>query len=383
MNKEVSTDHSSGLSKWRRRLVFVLSIGFLLLCVLVAFTGILWYLFCYFGKKDHTIRFLSAGLCYWPAMMSVPFFGLTAFARNNFTKRSDVQTDIAWPKVFNESVFARQLTYLKTSKMTPLPKIWVFLFFHGFAFSVSCLIAILYVVMYKSCQSWISYVWMSAEIIALFYFALFSYFLYLQRIILEEEGRHTLSFIISKEGNIEVCIAPVKKFFCNYMQLRKVLLPWLCVVMFSSTFGLTAFLTWTYENNMESLKSSSNNNTEITPTDPPFYLGKLCTYSCNESQILAEHTTHLVYSSVLLGKLIMPAVLAFLVIEGLDVKHVWDRFSLKLLLMLNTDNLEFWKCITEYSEKLHPNVTFDTLVGFVIPVLGLASGLLEGHHLKF
>lgn len=267
--------------------------------------------------------------------------------------------------------------------MTPLPKIWVFLSFHGFAFAVSCLIAILYIVMYKSCLSWVSYVWMSAEIIALFYFALFSYFLYLQRIILEEEGKHTLSFITSKEGNIEVCMEPLKKFFCNYMQLRNVLLPWLCLVMFSSTFGLTAFFTWTYENNMETQKNSLHSNTTVAPTEQTFYLGKLCTYSCNESHILAESTTHLVYSSVLLGKLIMPAVLTFLVIEGLDVKHVWDRFSMKLHLMFNTHNLEFWKCITEYSEKLHPNVTFDTLVGFVIPVLGLASGLLEGHHLNF
>ncbi|KAJ8025734.1 hypothetical protein HOLleu_33371 [Holothuria leucospilota] len=374
-----------GNSKWRRRFVFMLSISYQIGIVFVSFAGALWYLVCYFGKTDHLIRFLSVVLCYWPTVMSLPMFCLAAFARNNRKRHDDGLTSIAWTNVFNESSFVRQFSYLNVSKMKPLPKIGVVIFFYGFASSISCFIVLLYVDMYKSCESWISYIWMVGEVIALFYFATFSYFLYLKRIILEEEGRRTLSFVKSNKGNLEICIVSVKSFFCNYMQLRNMLLPWLCIVMFSSTFGLTVFLTWAYKDktSASNIIVQVNTTTQIPDSNMAAYIGRFCDYACDGYDILMRENTYIVYSVILVGKFFMPAAVTFFVVRGLDVKHVWDRLNVKLHLMFSTHNLEFWKRLTKYVEKLHPDVTFSAFAGLVIPVLGLATGLLGSHHFKF
>ncbi|KAJ8025738.1 hypothetical protein HOLleu_33379 [Holothuria leucospilota] len=368
-----------GNSKWRRRLVFTFTMLSFLVRGLITVLGATCYVICYFGKANHILGFISTLLCYWPPIIYAPVLCLIAIFRNMSRTHHDDDRSITCMKVLSESGFTRQISHFRASRITPLPKVGVFIIFHGLAFILSFLIFLHYEK--KPCRTWLSLIWVAAEIISIFFFATFSYFVYLQRVILEEEGKQMIIFISKSKGELDICITKIQQFFCNYIQLRRLLLPWLCMILFSLTFGLTAFMMWTYK------KSNPSNNTHMVTTpvtttaaNPTFVddfgiIDKLCPYSCDNSDQLGQ-------GAIFWGKVVMSFVLTFVVIQGLDLKYVWDNFTLKLDLMFSAKELKFWECLTNYVKELHPNVAFDTLFGFVIPVLAIAIGVLgEGNNI--
>ncbi|KAJ8020882.1 hypothetical protein HOLleu_40592 [Holothuria leucospilota] len=363
-----------GNLKLRRRPFFVFSAAFIFTMTFTSYFGAATYFMCFVGLKQHFLRFVIVIVCYWPSFISGTVFTLHALIKNNCRKSRRETKKTSWITLFQESTFLERLSYLENYKMFPVPKPFVFVFFHFCELLFSFVIVIIYIEVYNKCLTWLSYIWIAAQLIVLTHFANFCYFLYLQRIILEDEYEQTETFIEANRGNLEECTEAVTKFFCNYYQLRKLFLLWLSIIFFSITFGIAAYITWSYK------KQDVAGFTVLSTQFPlhPQGMKKACPYSCDDPKYLENQSHRLIFTILALGKLFTPAILSFNVTKGLDIKYMWNRLILRLHLMSKTGESDFWNPLIKYTEELHPKTTMDTKLRFIIPVLGLAFGFLGG-----
>ncbi|KAJ8020582.1 hypothetical protein HOLleu_40212 [Holothuria leucospilota] len=364
-----------GRSRLHRKITFVVSIGWLFTMALTAYFGALTYFICFFGLKEHFLRFVIVVVCYYPSLMSGTMFYIPAFFSNRCKKSEIDEFNMSWVNLFKESAFLQRINYIKKFNMFILPRLAVYVFFNICSLAVSFVILILYIEVYNDCLTWVSYIWTASEFIGLIYLAQFCYFLYLQRVSLEEEFKESECFIKANAGKLENCTQKVKNLFCNYFQLRKLFLLWLSIIFFSITFGIAAYATWSYK------KPEIRTNSTVLPTQYPLHpkgIKKYCPYSCDDPKYFENQHHLLIYNVLAFAKLLIPAVLSFSVMRGLDIKYMWNRFILRLRLMSTTDHLDFWNTFIRYTKDLHPENQLDTKLRFIIPVLGLAFGFLGG-----
>ncbi|KAJ8020880.1 hypothetical protein HOLleu_40590 [Holothuria leucospilota] len=367
-----------GNFRFCRKPVFILSVFAIFTLAATSYFGAAMYFICFFGLKEHFVRFVIVIVCYWPSLISGSIFFLPALVKNNCRKSKSGKREISWITMFQESTFLKRLSNLEKFSTFPVPRLWIFVFFHFCGLLVSSVILVIYITVYTKCLTWLSYVWIAGQLIALTYFANFCYFLYLQRIILEVEYEQTESFIEQNPGQLEDCTEAVKRFFCKYYQLRKLFLLWLNIIFCSITFGVAAYVTWSYKG------PEVTANSTVLPTQFPLHLEgirKACPYSC-DSKYLENHHSLFIYNCLAFAKLLIPAVLSLSATGGLDIKYMWNRLILSLRLMSTTGESDFWYPLIKYTEKLHPKTTMDTKLRFIIPILGLAFGFLGGYKNK-
>ncbi|KAJ8020586.1 hypothetical protein HOLleu_40218 [Holothuria leucospilota] len=374
-NPDIFSSPIVGNFRLRRKFVFVLYLLWIFIMAFTSYFGAITYFICFFGLKEHFLRFLFVVICYWSSLMSGIVFCLPALITNNFRKSNLYYKEISWISSLHESTFLKRLSYIETCRMFPVPKPMIFIFFHCCGLLVSSGILTIYIKVNNYCLTWFSYVWITSELIGLTYFANFCYVLYLQRVILEEEYQQTGRFIATNTRNLEDCTEKVKEFFYNYYNLRKIFLLWLSIIIFSVTFGGAAYITWSYK------KPEIAFNSTVPSTQYPIHprgIQKACPYSCDDPKYLENQHLLFIYNVLGVVKLFVPVVLSFSVVRGLDIKYIWNRLILRFRLMSTTREVDFWNSLTKFTEKLHPKTTTDTKLKFIIPILGLAFGILGG-----
>lgn len=243
---------------WQRRALFLTSMTFLLIMTLGSLFTATWYCVCYYGSLDHLLRFASFTLFYWPILMSSQVVCITA-ALKNYLKQPGNEIKYTYANVFNEQWFARKW-YNRSKcfgKKAPLYELGAFALFYLLAGVNSYFELKYFLSLDIDCRPWPKYVSLVFHIGGLFFFSTFCYFLFLQRSILGEESQHTAWYVREHCPNLEACIQKVGQLFSEYYQLRQLLLPWLNFILFSTTFGLTAFFTWKYQ------EATSRNATSI------------------------------------------------------------------------------------------------------------------------
>ncbi|XP_071854771.1 uncharacterized protein [Apostichopus japonicus] len=365
--------------RWKERLTFISSLISLVILTFASTVALLLYLYCYFGKIDHFLRFVSYQ-CYWPSLMSAQIICLASLIKNQVGKRRN----ISWVKVFSGKCCARIMsTFTSNPGTVPLPKFSAFLILYLLVPTVHSALKLTFFMKLKTeCRNFPQYLWLISEISVAYFFSMFCYFLYLHRINLERESEVASKFIQQHVGEFDECISTVKTFFREYYQLRKILLPWLNFVIFNSTFGLTVFFTWNFN---EIVIPSTATSMPITDSYVPFHPNEraMCSYTCDREHFLHEDNFLVLYNSFVLWRHVMIAILPYYAANALDIKYVWTDFKMKLKFMHSRRERMFWKDLSIYIDSLHPNTTVDTINSFIFPIIGFASGFLSGKQRDF
>ncbi|XP_071833102.1 uncharacterized protein [Apostichopus japonicus] len=370
-------DHDK--KRWKERLTFISSLISLVVLTFTSTVALILYLYCYFGRIDHFLRFVSHQ-CYWPSLMSAQIICLAALIKNQVGKRRN----ISWVKVFSVKCCARIMSSFTSKTGTiPLPKCSAFLILYLLVPTVhSALKLTFFITLETECQNFPEYLWLISEISVAYFFSMFCYFLYLNRINLERESEIASKFIQQHVGEFDECISTVTTFFREYYQLRKILVPWLNFVIFNSTFGLTVFFTWNFN---EIVLPSSTTSVPITDSYVTSHHSErgMCSYTCDREQFLHEDNTFVLYNLVVLWRNVMIAILPYYAANALDIKYVWTDFKMEVKFMYSGGERKFWKDLTNYMDTLHPNTTTDTIGCFIFPFSGFASAFLSGKQQNF
>lgn len=331
------------------------------------------YLICFFGRSDHFLRFLSF-LSYWISMLT-PQLVCTVACLMNFKKSACAthRVHIRWFRVFDGASFLEGLRCQNDYTV----KFGMLLVFLALALPAAVAKAVYFNEMEKSCRDWIEFTWLFCDILNVTFFALFCYFLYLRRISLEEKAISASEYINRNVGRLNNCIQESRELFREYQQLRTFILPWLNMAIFSSSFGLTVFVTWNYEDVAD--KSWNATTTASTFIDQ-FGLQSICTYTCDQESYMKQSRVFVPFNVLMFCRYMMIAASALIVVKGLDVMYVWERFKTRLFFSYSAEDRKFWKILMNFVKKLHPNTTADIIFSFLIPLLGLASGMLGGKH---
>lgn len=377
-----------GRSKFKRRVLFLLSFSVQLVMTLSAVISSVFYLYCYFGMMDHFLRFVAI-LCYWPSLVSSQLVCMVAVLKRRF-ERPKKEDEITWAAVFSEAACGRQFLFLKTSRWCRLPKLWVFVFvFLPFPTLIVLARILLFVNLREDCRNFLQCVWTAFECIYVFIFASFCYFLYLKRVLLEDSCARTADYVRKHCGHFNACLVRVRLFFKDYAQLRRLLLPWLTFVLLNSTFGITVVVTWNYQlifpSNETTWHSQDVSGQSLSHMSETEREGRaLCPYSCDKiSFVRGKQQFYVIYNMLVVCRHLMTAFLSCFVVGGLDLKYIWDRFRLKFYFMCVQDGYEFWKKLKLVVDSLHPQPAIENFLALLLPMMGLATALLSGNQENF
>lgn len=366
-----------GQSNVKRKLIFLISLSVQLFMTISSALSAMFYLYCYFGKMDHFLRFV-AFLCYWPSLISAQLICIVALLKRRFNRASR-EDEITWVTVFSESSCASQFPSLPPSRVLRLPKIGVFvcLFIPFPVFIVTARMAMFFN-LNDDCRNWLQCAWTAFESIHVCFFAAVCYFLYLKRVILEESCKKTADYIKKHAGEMDLCLNKVRRLFKDYIQLRRLLLPWLTFVLFNATFGITVVVTWNYH----LIFPNGNQTTAMLTIETAEGKGdnphSICPYSCDQISFLEDkHYVYIIYNMLVACRHLMTAVLSFFVVGGMDLKYIWDRFRIKIYYKFTAKNFLFWKSLKKFVDSLHPQTTVANLLSFFIPMVGFATALLS------
>lgn len=175
-------------------------------------------------------------------------------------------------------------------------------------------LALFIVLEVEGCNGPYDLAWTLNDMLNIYFYTLFCYFLYLQRVALEKEGHECFGYVQTNIGNLEKCRKKVREFFQNYKRLRHLLLPWIWVILFCSSCGMTAVFTWNY--------NSVNQSTVTTPEPLPLKT-KICSITCDKiSFLIAEEEARIILNATILLRNIITAGFALSVLNGIDLKHV-------------------------------------------------------------
>ncbi|KAJ8020877.1 hypothetical protein HOLleu_40585 [Holothuria leucospilota] len=331
------------------------------------------YLFCYFGRLDHYLRFVSFFICYWLTMVITQVIFTTASLKNLCKNSSSAYTDdIRWHNALNGTAFLRNLSVQINSHRGPWPNLFTFGFFIVFASFVALINIYFFTLLEEKCRNWTGYIWLVCDTLNLMFYGMSCYFLYLQRTSLQAIGKKVAVCVGENIVNFDYCTNQIKKFFREYLQLRKIILPWLRIIIFTSSFGLTVFFTWNYEEN-KYLSPSVLNDNQLNATF-------ICSYACDKASFLKERNVLLFYNVLVISRNLMIAILALTAVGGFDIAYIWERFNMRLHFLTTASEGEQWKRLINFVKKLHPSTHAAVIFSFVIPLLGFGSAFLSNKH---
>lgn len=76
----------------------------------------------------------------------------------------------------------------------------------------------------------------------------------------------------------------------------------------------------------------------------------------------------------------MVVTFALFVVGGIDLKYKWDRFKLKINMTYTSGDAAFWKHLQKFVRHLHPDTLNDTIGVYIIPLFGIALGVISNGH---
>lgn len=311
--------------------------------------------------------------------MSAPAICMIAAIKRHFKRRHWLRRPviITWCRVFDETSFRENLHNLKYRVQFLFPRASVFVFLYTFATSVSILETILFIKRPTECRSYALRLWFALQIVSIYFYCTFCYFVYLRRKLLEIECAITVDLVKKNIGHWGTCVPKVKNFFREYMQLRQFVFPWLNIIIFSGTFSLAFILTWRMEihdsipaTNITISQSFQNNGS--LPND--FFCLRSCTKEFEKDASLST-----IFMIQELCVILIVIVLPVIAVGRLDLKYQWDRFKIKIYLNIDTTE-DSWKNLSKLIERLHPDISSESLATIAIPLFGIVAGGLGGHY---
>ncbi|KAJ8035890.1 hypothetical protein HOLleu_19703 [Holothuria leucospilota] len=353
-------------SRRRTRALFLTSLIFLILLTLGSFHTAVWYTLCF--NDNHLSSFL---LFYWPVVMSAQIVCATAAIKKCFYGLPPA-TKISWMNIFSESHFFIKLYHLNFGR---LPGLAVFVFCYVFALFNSLLEICYFSRLDSSCHTWPRCICLISHILNLFFYSSFCYFLYLHRVILKRERKRTLSYVSEHIRDLKACMESVRGFYRNYYQLRKLLLPWINVVLFSTAYGVAVF----FAPSDEQVDSTVIQNvTREISSHWLTYLNYTCNISCEiENNEMDNSKFAFFFDCKVLSEKIMLVALALIAVGGMDIKYEWECFKMKLNLMYPADEFRGLQPLLKFLTEVHPNTARETITTFLIPFLGIACGIFS------
>ncbi|KAJ8020878.1 hypothetical protein HOLleu_40586 [Holothuria leucospilota] len=331
------------------------------------------YLFCYFGRSDHYLRFVSFFICYLLTMVITQVIFTTASLKNLCKESSSAYTDdIRWHNAFNGTAFLRNLSVQINSRKGPWSNLFTFAFFIVFASFVAFVNIYFFTLLEEKCRNWTEYMWLVCDTFNFVFYAMSCYFLYLQRTSLQAIGKKAAVCVGENIVNFDYCTNIIKEFVREYLQLRKIILPWLRIIIFTSSFGLTVFFTWNYEKN-KYLSLSVPNGNQLNATF-------ICPYACDKASFLKERNVLLFYNVLVISRNLMIAILALTAVGGFDIAYAWESFNVRLHFMTTAREGEQWKRLISFVQELHPSTQAAVIFSFVMPLLGFGSAFLSNKH---
>lgn len=353
--------------KWRRRLLSVTSRLYLMILVFAQLLCGFTYVIRFFGVANNFYHFASFLLTYWPLIVSVSLLCLLTSVRQWLHNKDHYDGSSQWWTVLSESSVSRRFQPFVFSTFRP-PKSYYFIFFCLVAF-VNISMQIVHVILATGySKDKMVYVYhffeLATSIHSTWFFSIFCYYLFLQRIALEVHFDDLLWFVKTNAGDIVKCRPRLNACFKDYLRLRQLVRPWITLVICSTTFGLAVHIAWNYK----ALGTDDNGGNYVTVSPLPHFPITNLTAAKKSDFYFLNTLIFVDKLSVLL--------LALLAVGGSDVNYIWRRYVFTLNVMRSSRHEKFWDKLSKSMKKFNLDTSSDTIIDLLLPVLLLALGIL-------
>lgn len=231
------------------------------------------------------------------------------------------------------------------------------------------------------CLHWTEYICTISNVASLLFYSTFCYFMYLNRRALQIEGSNILNYVQRNVEAEEDCLAKVGKYFKRYLELRKILFPWINMITFSTTFGVTVFFTWDPNNSHSSnVVGSSDGSDGIFGSW--FHHSGICQVTCGNSSDHNDGSENMEHFIVMvICEKVTVVTLALIAVGGMDVRYLWEDFQVKLNLVVYTSGkVGNLSNLRKFVNNLRVHSTSSSLATFVFPLFGIVCGILSEKH---
>lgn len=242
------------------------------------------YVICYFGREDHFLQFVSH-FCYWPTVMSVQIILIVALWVNHSV---DGVKEMSWTNVFrlcNHVCTPRNEA--ERSLRSRFNRICIWMIYIGLPAGHAILKIVYSTQLLYECPNMRQDFWIFIEILGVFFFSTFCYFLSFSTDALQRSRRKAKKYVRDNKGDLELCMEEARKLFQEYYQLQTFLVPWLYLTVLSSMFGIGVCINWNY-----------NKVKVFVSTMQPYQDKKItfCTYICDSRDFMREDSVLLRYN---------------------------------------------------------------------------------------
>ncbi|PIK45309.1 hypothetical protein BSL78_17846 [Apostichopus japonicus] len=371
--QDIFGDHPSFVaavngSKWKRRLLCVTSRLYLTLLLSVTALCGYKYLDKYFGESNHFFHFASYFITYLPLMAAPQLICfLTTICRwfhnnNNF---SDDREDYWW-NVLSEPSVSKRLYPFHLSKLQP-PKLKYLLFFCSCGIINIIMETIHFCIYTKPPKTLKDDIYQSGEFVStilnMWFFSLFCYFLFLQRLALESHFDHLLWFVRKHAGCLADCQTKLNECLSDFLGMRRLIRPWITFVICSTCFGLAVCVAWNYK--------------VIGEEKAYVEMFTISEVNCSTTNFTTTAKSGFGYLNALIfTNKFTVLILSLLSVGGTDIVNIWKKYLFYVNILCSPNNERFWRKFSKLMRKLEVNTSGDTIIDMLLPVLLLAFGIL-------
>ncbi|XP_071855210.1 uncharacterized protein [Apostichopus japonicus] len=336
---------------------FLASIFIAIGCLSIAF-----YILCYFGDKEHYLRFFGH-MSYRPSLVLAPLIVFLAAIKEQESPYT------SWENVFVLNSLSRKTkreAYKNNKCTTILSTVLIYILVPG---AVCGFKITFFFTTPTQCGGAFLPWWLIFEILGVLFFAPFCYFLYRQRLVVQEARKKASKVFRENVGKLECCRKEINNFFKEYHPLRSLMLPLMYIFLFESTFGIVIFLTWNY-------KDVDPSNGTLSPTVQPYWPIRTSVCPVNCPPVDFNHLKNsLFYNLWIVSRHIMTILLPYWSVSGMDMKYIWDDLRTELYFSYSKNHDSFRNKLTVYMKGLHPDTSTYTVLNIIVPLMALAAGI--------
>ncbi|XP_071833103.1 uncharacterized protein [Apostichopus japonicus] len=360
--------------KWTRRILSVTSRLYLVTLSSVYFYCGYTYVVRFFGKNHNFYHFASFLITYWPLMISVQLISLMTsvcrWSHNNDYNQIDGQ----WWTVFSESSIVRRFHSFEMSRFIPPNCKALFLFSFCGLVNMSMVNVHFHLANVNSEKTRSAphfYVEHIVSLLSTWYFSTFCYFLYLQRLAIEFRFENLIWFVKKHSNCLVTCQIKLNDCFKDYLSVRRLVRPWITLVISATTFGLAVHVAWNY-------KAIGHEDASGYSTVLP--LAK----NISMVTISPERKDDFYFLDTLIftnkGSVLFLSLLA---VGGTDINHIWKRCAFTLNIIRSSKYEKCWKGMSKLIRHLNTDTAGGTILDILLPVLLLALGILGLQNFDF
>lgn len=204
-----------------------------------------------------------------------------------------------------------------------------------------------------------NYLQVSSGVHNIWFFSIFCYFLFIQRIALQVQFDSFIWFVKKHVGEFDACQTKLKACFNDYIHIRRLVHPFITFVICATAFGLTVHVAWNYDV-MDDGRNETN-KTFMPVTEPLRNMTEGKKLDFNVLNIL-----------ILVEKLVV-LLLALFAAGGSDISFIWERCYLTINIIYTSRGDKFWRKLSKTMRHLHINTKADDTIVDLLPKLLLIA----------